>query len=68
MSESAISDLLKLIKDVFPNVNIPSTFNGAKTMVKYLGLNYVKINACKIDCMLFWAENEKFDVCKKCGA
>ncbi|XP_063948725.1 uncharacterized protein LOC108203454 [Daucus carota subsp. sativus] len=67
MTESAVSDLLKLIKDVFPN-NIPSTFKGAKTMIKDLGLNYEKIHACKNDCMLFWAENEKLDVCKKCGA
>ncbi|XP_074343103.1 uncharacterized protein LOC141680892 [Apium graveolens] len=67
-SESAFSDLLKLIKEVFPNCNVPSSFNAAKGMIKDLGLDYQKIHACPNDCMLFWGENEKLDFCKTCEA
>ncbi|KAL6584538.1 hypothetical protein OROMI_003827 [Orobanche minor] len=66
-SESAFSDLLELIKEVIPNVNLPSSFNVAKGMIKDLGLDYQKIHACPNDCMLFWAENERLDKCRKCG-
>ncbi|XP_074350584.1 uncharacterized protein LOC141689948 [Apium graveolens] len=65
-SEAAFSDLLDLIKEAFPNVNVPSSFNSAKVMIKDLGLDYQKIHACSNDCMLFWAENEGLDICKKC--
>lgn len=67
-SEAAFSDLLRLIKEVFPDVNTPSSFRAAKSMIKDLGLSYEKIHACPKDCMLFWAENEKLDFCKTCGA
>ncbi|XP_074376914.1 uncharacterized protein LOC141718433 [Apium graveolens] len=67
-SESAFSDLLKLIKEVFLNCNVPSSFNAAKGMIKDLGLDYQKIHACPNDCMLFWGENEKLDFCKTCEA
>ena len=66
-SESAFTDLLALIKEVFPNVNIPVTFNHAKNMIRDLRLDYQKIHACPKDCMLFWAENEKLESCKTCG-
>ncbi|XP_074336422.1 uncharacterized protein LOC141673568 [Apium graveolens] len=58
--------LLDLIKEAFPNVNVPSSFNSAKVIIKDLGLDYQKIHACPNDCMLFWAENEGLDICKKC--
>ncbi|XP_074377722.1 uncharacterized protein LOC141719247 [Apium graveolens] len=61
-SEAIFSDLLDLIKEAFPNVNVPSSFNSSKVMIKDLGLDYQKIHACSNDCMLFWAENEGLDV------
>ncbi|XP_074327626.1 uncharacterized protein LOC141665540 [Apium graveolens] len=65
--ESGFSDLLELIKEVFPHVNLPSSFSTAKGMIKDLGLDYQKIHACPNDCMLFWAENERLENCAKCG-
>ena len=66
-SEAAFTALLELIKEVFPDVNLPSSFSVAKGMIKDLSPGYEKIHACPNDCMLFWAENEKLDKCTKCG-
>ncbi|WOG86997.1 hypothetical protein DCAR_0206216 [Daucus carota subsp. sativus] len=60
-SEAAFTALLELIKEVFPDVNLPSSFSVAKGMIKDLSPGYQKIHACPNDCMLFWAENEKLD-------
>ncbi|XP_074327759.1 uncharacterized protein LOC141665675 [Apium graveolens] len=65
-SEAAFSDLFDLINEAFPNINVPSSFNSAKVMIKDLGLDYQKIHAYQNDCMLFWAENEGLDIRKKC--
>jgi len=35
-------------------------------MAKGVGLGYVKIHACENDCILFWKEHAKKDVCPKC--
>ncbi|XP_065865709.1 uncharacterized protein [Euphorbia lathyris] len=68
ITESAFGDLLELIKEAFPDVNIPTSFNDAKNIIKDLGLDYQKIHACPNDCMLYWAENESEDACKTCGS
>ncbi|XP_074359031.1 uncharacterized protein LOC141698259 [Apium graveolens] len=57
---------IHVFSEAFPNVNVPSSFNSVKVMIKDLGLDYQKINACPNDCLLFWAENEGLDICKKC--
>lgn len=68
ISESAFSDLLKLIKEAFPHAHLPLSFNAAKNIIKDIGLDYKKIHACRNSCMLYWAENEDKDVCHICGA
>ncbi|XP_063936886.1 uncharacterized protein LOC108207459 isoform X1 [Daucus carota subsp. sativus] len=68
ISEAGLSDILELIKDAFPEANIPLSFKAAKNTIKDLGLDYQKIHACPNNCMLFWAENEKEEACKNCGA
>ncbi|XP_065853519.1 uncharacterized protein [Euphorbia lathyris] len=68
VSEAAFSDLLELIREAFPNAEVPKSFNAAKNVIKDLGLDYQKIHACPNDCMLYWAENEGETVCKICGA
>ena len=66
-SESAFSGILELIKEAFPDVNLPPSFNKAKNMIRELGLDYQKIHVCPNDCMLYWAENENETNCKVCG-
>ncbi|XP_074353061.1 uncharacterized protein LOC141692230 [Apium graveolens] len=66
-TESSFTAILELIKDTFPEVNLPSSFNTAKNMIKELGLDYQKNHACTNDCMLYWAENINEVKCKVCG-
>ncbi|GJS44251.1 transposase, Ptta/En/Spm [Tanacetum coccineum] len=51
LSNVAFDDLLKLLKEAIPEVNIPANFTQAKSIVRDLGLDYEKIPACPNDCM-----------------
>ncbi|XP_063939737.1 uncharacterized protein LOC135148446 [Daucus carota subsp. sativus] len=66
-TESAFSAILELIKEAFPESNLPPSFSAAKGMIKELGLDYEKIHACPNDCMLYWAKNKDENICKVCG-
>ncbi|XP_074342445.1 uncharacterized protein LOC141680006 [Apium graveolens] len=68
ITESAFTDLLELIKEAFPEAHIPLSFKAVKNVIKDLGLDYQKIHASPNNCMLFWGENEKEEVCKACNA
>jgi hypothetical protein len=66
-SDKSFDMLLQLLKDVLPEgSSLPKNFNAAKNMVKCLGLGYTNIHACDNDCILFWKEHEKANVCPKC--
>ncbi|XP_074359763.1 uncharacterized protein LOC141699855 [Apium graveolens] len=67
ITESGFGDILELIRDAFPEENIPLSFYAAKNVIKELGLDYKKIHACPNHCMLYWGEDEKEDSCKTCG-
>ncbi|KAL4306535.1 hypothetical protein AHAS_Ahas16G0188000 [Arachis hypogaea] len=61
-SNTSLTSLLELLKEAIPDLNIPTSFNKAKNMVKDLGLDYEKIDACPNDCMLYRNEyiNDSF--------
>ncbi|XP_021764103.1 uncharacterized protein LOC110728762 [Chenopodium quinoa] len=66
-SNSSFDGLMKLQCVAFPFAKLPTSFHHAKKMVKDLGLNYKRIDACPNDCMLYGKEraNDKsFHVCK----
>lgn len=65
-SNASFSNLLKLLKEVMPILNILEYFNKAKAMIKDFGLDYKKIHACPHDCMLYWKEHEIDNFCEKC--
>ncbi|XP_063936159.1 uncharacterized protein LOC135147220 [Daucus carota subsp. sativus] len=67
VTESAFGEILQLLKEVVPNINVPASFNSAKNIIKDLGLDYKKIHACPNDCILYWGENKNKDSCKTCG-
>lgn len=46
--------LLDLLRDAYPDSNIPTNFHAANKLVKHLGLGYITIHACENDCILFW--------------
>ncbi|XP_020962817.1 uncharacterized protein LOC107609485 [Arachis ipaensis] len=66
ISDKAMTEILKLIKDAFGNAKISNTFYEAKKIINKLGLNYTKIPACPNDCMLYWGEDEDLQECKRC--
>ena len=59
--------LLQLLNDALPNgVDLPNSYYEARKIIKGLDLDYVKIDACINDCMLFWNEHLKADNCVVC--
>ena len=48
-SNASFTTLLELLKEAMPHLNIPLSFNKTKAMIKNLGLNCKKIDACPND-------------------
>ncbi|XP_012575366.1 uncharacterized protein [Cicer arietinum] len=67
-SNESFNALLELLKEAMPSLNIPDTFNKTKGMIKDLGLDYTKIDACPNDCMTYWKNYENETSCHVCGA
>ncbi|XP_004514322.1 uncharacterized protein [Cicer arietinum] len=67
-SNESFNALLELLKEDMPSLNIPDTFNKTKGMIKDLGLDYKKIDACPNDCMIYWKNYENETCCHVCGA
>ncbi|XP_016189391.1 uncharacterized protein LOC107630700 [Arachis ipaensis] len=51
ISDKAMTEILKLLKDAFGNAKISNTFYEANKTINKLGLNYTKIPACPNDCL-----------------
>ncbi|KAI9116996.1 hypothetical protein K1719_011995 [Acacia pycnantha] len=66
ITDKAMSMFLELLRDAFPDTDIPSSFYEAKKIINRLCLNYEKIDACPNDCMLYWGEDARRETCKKC--
>lgn len=67
-TDSSFTRLLELLADMFPEGNdIPTSTYYAKKLMCPLGLDYVKIDACPNDCLLYRNEYEGVDLCPKCG-
>ncbi|XP_070010337.1 uncharacterized protein [Nicotiana sylvestris] len=67
-SNASFTSLLELLKEAMLELNIPISYNKAKSMVKDLGLDYEKIDACPNDCMLFRNDHNGDEYCHVCGA
>jgi hypothetical protein len=67
-SNNCYNDIVKLIIDLIPsNHNMPKDLYHCKKIVAGLGMNYQKINACEVNCMLFRKEQEKTTHFIHCG-
>ncbi|XP_057756143.1 uncharacterized protein LOC130975353 [Arachis stenosperma] len=65
-SNASFTSLLELLKEAMPYLNIPISFDKTKNMVKNLGLDYQKIDACRNDCMLYrngYENDSSYHVC-----
>ncbi|CAK8565620.1 unnamed protein product [Lathyrus sativus] len=67
-SNVSFDALLELLREAMPSLNIPDTFNKTKGMIRDLGLDYKKIDACPNDCMIYWKDHENDTSCHVCGA
>lgn len=67
-SNSSFDDMLKLLGAAFPLAKLPTSFYHVKKMVKNLGLDYKRIDACPNDCMLYWKERKNDKSCHICKA
>jgi len=67
-SITSFDSLLKLLSDAFPKENVlPNSIYEVKKIIKNLGLNYVKIDACINNCILYRKEYVDLEQCPKCG-
>ncbi|KAL2924627.1 Receptor-type guanylate cyclase gcy-6 [Bienertia sinuspersici] len=53
LSNVQFCGMLGLLKEVLPEAKLPSSFHEAHKVLKLLGLDYQKIDACPNDCMLY---------------
>ncbi|XP_063942849.1 uncharacterized protein LOC135150469 [Daucus carota subsp. sativus] len=67
VTESGFSGLLEILKEAFPEIEVPSSFFAAKKVIRDLGLDYEKIHACPNDCMIYWGKNKDLVSCTSCG-
>ncbi|XP_028804063.1 uncharacterized protein LOC114759139 [Neltuma alba] len=66
-SNKSMDALLALLKDVLPEgALVPNSFYEAKKIIRDLGLDYNKIDACGNDCILYWGEHANEESCPKC--
>ncbi|XP_057529755.1 uncharacterized protein LOC130808293 [Amaranthus tricolor] len=68
LSDVATAGLLNFFKEVLPDDAIlPTSMHKAKKVLKLLGLDYKRIDACPNDCMLYWAKHANATSCHVCG-
>ncbi|XP_055822231.1 uncharacterized protein LOC129890774 [Solanum dulcamara] len=69
VTDKSFSMILDLLKDVFPQAKLSSSFYESKKMIKIFCLNYNKIDGCPNHCMLYWGSSgdENRNKCKICN-
>lgn len=67
-SNNSVDKWLQFLKKLLPKGNtVPSTTYEAKSLLRGLGFTYIKIEACRNDCVLFWKDNVELDKCPICN-
>ncbi|KAF3643155.1 hypothetical protein FXO38_04173 [Capsicum annuum] len=64
LSDKGMTMLLDLLRDAFKFAKIPISFYEAKKTINKLCLDYIKIDACPNDCMLYWKDDVNAESCK----
>ena len=57
MSDVTFGETVHLLNNVFPDINILDSFYETKKLIRELGYDYKKIDACQNDYMLFWKQD-----------
>jgi hypothetical protein len=69
ISNKAMEGVLFPISKFLPEDHcVPNTMEKVQRVVRDLGLDYIKIDACENHCVLFQKEYEKLNICPKCKA
>jgi hypothetical protein len=69
ISNRGLEGVLFLFSKFLPKGHcVPNTMEKVQRVVRDLGLDYIKIDACENDCVLFWKENKNLDICPTCKA
>ncbi|KAK6791483.1 hypothetical protein RDI58_010564 [Solanum bulbocastanum] len=66
LSDKGMTMILDLLTDAFKFAKIPDSFYEAKKIINKLSLDYIKIDACPNDCMLYWEDDVNAETCKYC--
>ncbi|XP_038684580.1 uncharacterized protein LOC119984621 [Tripterygium wilfordii] len=67
-SNESFNLVLDLFKEALPEGEaLPTNYYEAKSIIRDLGLRYVRIHACMNDCVLFWKEHADKENCPVCG-
>lgn len=66
LSDKGMAMILHLLRDAFDFAKLPIYFYDAKKTIKKLCLDYIKIDACPNDCMLYWGDDANDERCKHC--
>lgn len=68
LSGNAMNALFGTLCRAFPSNNkVPKSYDDAKKIMSNLELDYIKIDACLNDCILFRGEYAKAETCPVCG-
>ncbi|XP_042439837.1 uncharacterized protein LOC122025138 [Zingiber officinale] len=67
-TDTSIDMLLQLLKEVFPEAKIPTSFYEAQKLNDDLGFTCETIDACPNNCMLFRGNDKGLTSCEICGA
>ncbi|CAN6676733.1 unnamed protein product [Malus baccata var. baccata] len=65
-TDSSMTILLNFLKEVFPNIDVPDSYNDARKITEDLGFTYETWDACPNHCMLFKNEDEELESCGIC--
>ncbi|XP_074297315.1 uncharacterized protein LOC141628026 [Silene latifolia] len=68
-SDKSFTTLLEFLGQMLPEGNeLPRRTYDAKKILCPMGVDYVKIHACRNDCILFRKDYKELDKCPKCGS
>ena len=66
-SNKSVEGLLEFFRFSYPDGNlVPESFYNAKKIIRDLGLDYEKIDACIDDCVLYRNEYADLEKCPRC--
>ncbi|XP_021764114.1 uncharacterized protein LOC110728773 [Chenopodium quinoa] len=64
-TDTSFTQLLKFQNETL-GFYLPNSYDACRKIISELGLDYVKIDACPNDCIIYWRENSEAQECPKC--